>query len=123
MRDLREVSAKEEEVRKTISAVFLLLALVLTPLLAIAQIAASLEADISALQAEIRKAEEEDQKVTGGLVKSLISLRLATLKHTLALLDQRSKAVAVRTTLQYPIAGKPFVLPSDTPALIAAIEK
>ena len=91
---------------------------------AFAQIAdASLIADISAIQAEIRKAEEDDQKFTGGLVKTLISLRLATLRQTFALLDQRSKAVAVRTTLQYTIDGKPFAPPTDAPAQIAGVEK
>jgi hypothetical protein len=108
---------------KTSSAAILLLALALTPPRAIAQTAASLGADISATQAEIQKAEEDDQKVTGGLVKSLISLRLATLRQTLALLDQRSKAIAARTTLQYTVDGKPFVPPSDAPAQIAAVEK
>lgn len=108
---------------KTSSAAILLLALALTPPHAIAQTAVSLGADISATQAEIQKAEEDDQKVTGGLVKSLISLRLATLRQTLALLDQRSKAIAARTTLQYTVDGKPFAPPSDAPAQIAAVEK
>src|SRR5262245_30661154 len=83
---------------------------------------ASLMADISAVQAAIRSAEEEDRLLSGGLVKSLISLRLATLRQTYALLDQRAKAVAARTTLQYSIDGKLFQPPPDAAAQIAALE-
>lgn len=98
--------------------------LALLPYRAYAQVAdASLAADIAAVNADIRKAEDEDQRFSGGLVKSLISLRLATLRHTLALLDQRSKAGSARTTLQYMIDGKPFVPPSDAAAQLAAVER
>lgn len=82
----------------------------------------SLTADTSAVQAEIRKAEEEDQRFTGGLIKSLISLRLATLRQTLALLDQRAKAAAARTTLHYTVDGKTLALPADASQQLAAVE-
>lgn len=108
----------------TRATAFIVLILVATPHHTSGQTPdASLTADIGAVQAAIRIAEEEDQKFSGGLVKSLISLRLATLRQTLALLDQRSKAHSARTTLQYTIDGKPFVPPSDAPAQIAALEK
>ena len=101
----------------------MLFALMLAPWCARGQVSEpSLTADIAAVQAAIRNAEEEDQKLSGGLVKSLISLRLATLKQTLALLDQRAKAATARTTLQYTIDGKQFVPPSDASAQIAAVD-
>jgi hypothetical protein len=104
--------------------VVILLVLALAPWRASGQTSdTSLLADIAAVQAAIRSAEEEDQKFSGGLVKSLISLRLATLRQTLALLDQRARASAARTTLQYTIDGKQFALPSDAPEQIAAVEK
>ena len=83
----------------------------------------SLFSDIAALKAEIKKAEDEDQRYTGGLVKSLISLRLATLRQTAALLDQRALAISARTTLQYTIDGKPFVPPSDATAQLSSVER
>ena len=53
------------------------------PVIAQSNNAAALVADTSNVQDEIKKTEEEGQQYTGGLVKSLISLRLATLKQTL----------------------------------------
>jgi hypothetical protein len=116
-------STRKEGKMRIAAATTLLAALALTSAQSGAQSSDTpLTADISAVQAEIRKAEEDDQQFSGGLVKSLISLRLATLRQTLALLEQRSKATAARTTLQYTIDGRPLVLPSDAPSQIAALE-
>jgi len=81
-----------------------------------------LASDISAVQTQIRQAEEESERYSAGLVKSFVALRLATLRQTLALLDQRSRAARAQTTLHYTVEGKPFVPPSDTPVQIAAVE-
>jgi len=104
--------------------VFLVVILIIAAYRGYAQgVDASLAADAAAVNAEIRKAEGEDQELSGGLVKSLIFLRLATLRHTLALLDQRSKAGLTRATLRYTIEGRPFVPPSDATAQIAALQE
>ncbi len=83
----------------------------------------SLVNDISAVQAEIRQAEEDDQKFTGGLIKSLILLRLATLRQTLAILEQYGKARTTHTTLQFTIDGRTFVPPADAAQQIVEVEK
>ena len=82
----------------------------------------SLADDIAAVQAEIRKAEGDEERFGSGLIKSLISLRLATLRQTLGVLDQRAKARGANTTLQYTIDGRPFVPPADAAQQVAALE-
>ena len=86
------------------------------------EVPGSLAHDIAAVQAEIRRAEGDEERLGSGLTKSLISLRLATLLQTLAVLDQRAKARGANTTLQYTIDGRPFVPPADAAQQIAALE-
>src|SRR5207253_2582936 len=49
-----------------------------------------LEAEISRVDAEVRRAESEDALYSGGLIKALIGTRLATLKQTRAMLQQKA---------------------------------
>ncbi len=58
---------------------------------------ASLGGEIASVQEQIRSAEVEDSRYTGGLVKSLIGARIAILKQTEAML--RQAAVAPRQTM------------------------
>ena len=54
-----------------------------------------LQAELKPVQDEIRATEEEDQKYAGGLVKSLIAVRIQILRTTEALLQQ--KIIALKT--------------------------
>jgi hypothetical protein len=51
---------------------------------------ASLGGEIASVQEQIRSAEEDDSRYSGGLVKSLIGARIAILKQTEAMLRQAS---------------------------------
>jgi hypothetical protein len=88
-----------------------------------AQDTAALRADVAALQEQIKVAEAENAKYTGGLVKSLIASRLEILRQTEAMLQQRLKASTYGISLRYMVDGKPF-LPSDsTNELLRAVEQ
>lgn len=52
--------------------------------------AASLEAEIANIREQIRLSEEDNARYSGGLVKSLIGARLATMRQTEAMLRQAS---------------------------------
>jgi hypothetical protein len=54
--------------------------------------AASLQEEIANIQEQIRAGEEENARFTGGLVKSLIGARIATMRQTEAMLRQASLA-------------------------------
>ena len=77
-----------------------------------------LQAELKSVQDEILAANKEDQKYVGGLVKSLIAVRIQILKTTEALLQQ--KIVATKT-------GAPFKVEARTtqidPQRAEALEK
>src|SRR5262245_14590892 len=79
-----------------------------------------LSADITAVDASIKEAEDEDAKYVGGLVKTLVEVRLAILKQTRAMLAQRQAAASYNTTLRYTVDGQPFVAPPADLASIAS---
>jgi hypothetical protein len=96
-------------------------ALALTALGAFAQ--ATLKSEIASLQSQIRDAEAEDAKYSGGLVKALIGSREQTLKQTLAMLEQRDKAWTFGLRLSYTIDGKPFALPAGATEQLPDIDR
>jgi hypothetical protein len=57
------------------------------------QAVASLKDDLSRVNKEIDQATQEDAKYTGGLIKSLIAVRLEILKTNAALIEQRIHAL------------------------------
>ena len=81
-----------------------------------------LESELKAVDADIATAEAESARYTGGLVKSLVDLRAATLKQTRAMLAQRANAVGFGITLRHTIDGKPFVLPATALQELTAID-
>ena len=73
-----------------------------------------LRKDLEAVGAQIKSAESEDAQYSGGLIKALIGARLATLRHTHAMLDQRAKSWTWGIGLRYTVDGKTFLpSPSD----------
>jgi hypothetical protein len=68
-----------------------------------------LRKDLDAVATQIKAAEAEEAQYTGGLIKALIDARLATLRHTHAMLDQRLKSWTFGIGLRYTVDGKGFV--------------
>jgi hypothetical protein len=84
--------------------------------------AAMLKADIALVDAQIKSAEAEDAKYSGGLIKALIGTRLEILRQTKAMLDQRSKASIFGIALKYTVDGKPFTLPPTAKSELAGVD-
>ena len=85
------------------------------------ELAERLRSDIDAVSKQIRASEQEDAKYAGGLVKSLIGVRLAILRQTEAMLEQREKSWTFGIGVNYAIDGKPFVPPADADEQLAAV--
>ena len=69
---------------------------------------AALDAAIAELDAQIATAEQESALYAGGLVKTLVELRLATLRQTGAMLNQRKQADTYGITVTYTVDGSTF---------------
>jgi hypothetical protein len=82
-----------------------------------------IEEAIADVEKQIRETEIEDQKYSGGLVKALIGSRLATLKQTHAMLQQRAKAWFFGIGMTYTIDGKVFDLPESAAILLTDVER
>lgn len=81
-----------------------------------------LRTSIQDLDSQIARAEAEDAQYTGGLVKSLVALRLATLKQSRAMLEQRLLADDSNTHLIFTVSGRTYVPPADSQQEVAALE-
>lgn len=68
-----------------------------------------LRKDLDAVEAQIKAAEAEDAQYAGGLIKALTGARLATLRQTHAMLDQRLKSWTFGIGLRYTVDGKALV--------------
>jgi hypothetical protein len=66
---------------------------------------ASLDSDLGLVREQIEDALREDEKYSGGAIKALIQLRLNTLQHTKALLEQKRSALLKRVWTRYSIDG------------------
>ncbi|ANW00805.1 hypothetical protein [Bradyrhizobium icense] len=72
-----------------------------------------LDRDRAALSAEISAIQAESAKYESGLLKSLIEVRLAITKNTLAMLDQKRTAFIRRVSLNYRLDSRPVHEASD----------
>lgn len=79
-------------------------------------------ADIASVDAEIRRAEAEDAKYSGGLVKALVGSEIAILRQTRAMLRHRASSWTFGIGLRYTVDGKPFVPPADAAQRLTAVE-
>jgi hypothetical protein len=84
---------------------------------------AAIAADLAKLDTHIAAADTENAKYAGGLVKALVESRIATLKQTRAMLDQRAKAWAHGIALNYTVDGQPFAPPSSAKEQLATVEQ
>ncbi|MCG6207771.1 hypothetical protein LPW26_24245 [Rhodopseudomonas sp. HC1] len=72
-----------------------------------------IDRDRASIQSEIEFAEAESGRYSGGLVKALIDLRIAVLRNSSAMLDQKRAALIRRVSLNYSIEGHSIKEASD----------
>jgi hypothetical protein len=72
-----------------------------------------IDRDRTALAAEISTTQAESERYTSSLLKSLIELRLAIIRNTLAMLDQKRASLIRRIALNYRIGSQPAHEASD----------
>jgi hypothetical protein len=83
----------------------------------------TIDAELTRVQSEISSADTENAKYAGGLIKSLITMRIETLRQTKAMLEQRKTSRAIGVTLKYTIDGKPFTMTPAVKALLPELER
>jgi hypothetical protein len=89
----------------TITAITL--ALILAVVLQDPQVSTiEIDRDRTALAAEIATTQDEREKYTSGLLKSLIEVRLMITRNTLAMLDQKRASFIRRIGLSYRVDGQ-----------------
>src|SRR5258708_34712111 len=72
-----------------------------------------IDRDRAALTSEISATQVESEQYGPGLLKSLIEVRLAITRNTLAMLDQKRVSFVRRIALNYRLDGQPFPEASD----------
>ncbi|UQR61320.1 hypothetical protein LRP30_30850 [Bradyrhizobium sp. C-145] len=72
-----------------------------------------IDRDRAALAAQISATQTESEKYGTGLLKSLIEVRLAIARNTLAMLDQKRASYIRRIALDYRLDGRPVHGASD----------
>ena len=82
-----------------------------------------LDAEIESVNDRITQAQEEQKPYArGSVVHDLMSIRVAMLQQTLAMLEQRRAAAQWRVTLSYTVDGKAYVAPADVVPRVAALQ-
>lgn len=81
-----------------------------------------LEKDIQALSLQIDEAQKENAQYSGGLVKTLIILRLQILKNTKAMLEQKKYALKHGIPVKYTYKGEIYHPISADQTIIQGIE-
>ena len=79
---------------------------------------AALDTALTEIDAQIASAEQESALYAGGLVKTVVELRLATLRHTRSMLDQRKLANTYGVAVTYTVDGSTFT-PGTTDQITA----
>ncbi len=83
----------------------------------------NIDSDINLLDKEINEAKITSQKYSGGLILSLIKVRLETLKSTKTMLEEKSKGLNRYIPISYSIDGKEYFPPSNKTALLQGLEQ
>jgi len=86
------------------------------------QQAATIDERLVVVHAQIARAELEDEQATDDSVKMLIAVRLAILRNTEAMLEQKKIALEQGITLTYAVEGEVYRPEPPTPELIAKLE-
>jgi hypothetical protein len=72
-----------------------------------------IDRDRAALAAEIKDVQAESDKYSGGAIKAFIDLRIAILRNTASMLDQKRASFIHRISLRHTIEGRALVEASD----------
>ena len=83
----------------------------------------NIDNDISLLNKEINEVNVASGKYTGGLILSLIKVRLETLRATKAMLEQKSKGLNRYIPVSYSIEGIEYSPPSNKNILLQELEE
>lgn len=81
----------------------------------------TLQEEATTISRQIEQAQSENEKYSGGLIKTLIDSRIATLKLTKALVDQRITAIKTGAKLKIEVPATP-AQPDEAAALAKEIE-
>jgi hypothetical protein len=93
----------------TASLAALLIVIPLRPEISTLQI----DQDRDGVKAQITEANAEAAKYTGGAIKTFVDLRIAILRNTLAMLDQKRASYIRLITLNYTVDGHAVSVASD----------
>lgn len=83
----------------------------------------SLDNDIHLLDKDINETQIASQKYSGGLILTLINMRLETLKSTKTMLEQKSKGLNRFIPVSYSIDGQEYLPPANKDILLQDLEK
>jgi hypothetical protein len=81
-----------------------------------------IQEEIARIESQIQETKAEDQKYSDGLIKALINSRLAVLKQTHAMLQQRAQASLFKVSLQYTVDSQAFSPPKDAAVQLGSVE-
>jgi hypothetical protein len=87
-----------------------------------AQDLAAVHSDLAAVQSEAKAAQTDDARYTGGLIKTLIATRIAILRQTEAMLEQKLESLKLGIPVRYAVDGKAFSLPASASQMLADVE-
>jgi hypothetical protein len=96
---------KRTAVSGLVGLIILLLALLSWALIDAAPNTQELETDLGYVRDDIKQAVADDNKYAGGMIKSMIELRLQILKQTEAMLIQRKLSLVRRIAVSYLVDG------------------
>jgi hypothetical protein len=74
----------------------------------------ALDADLKAIQADIKSASDESANYNGGLIKSIIEMRKQILRTTQAMLESKRTSFIRRIDLAYQVDGKAIAATDET---------
>lgn len=80
-----------------------------------------LKSDIQNINKNIELAQKDEQVYSGGLIKSLITVRLETLKSTKAMLEQKDNGLSRFIPVSYTIDGTQYSAPKNKKAILTAL--
>src|SRR5271165_1233473 len=73
----------------------------------------ALDADLKAIQADIKSASDESASYNGGLIKFMIEMRKQILRTTEAMLESKRTSILRRVDLKYEIGGRAMAIKDE----------
>jgi hypothetical protein len=82
----------------------------------------TLQKDISAVEQQIKSAETESAKYSGGLIKTLIDSRIQIYKNAKAMMEMKHAAGKYGISLKFDVQGKTYAPPPNKSELLQQVE-